>query len=502
MRYGQLSFPISYDDNGYFIDALRRLRVWVDGGLLGSLHDFRVSPPHSPFSSYWIGTAFALLGVYDWAPAALNVLLALAVLVAVLYECRKLHTSLAVAICIAVLAWPVMGFLVIESRPDIVCGALTAYGVVLIAGQPWLNSGWRHQVGASALIGLAVLTKPTISPVTLAVYGLAVCGATAIDLLRARRAGARASIIPANVTSAAVVLLFCAVYSRSGWAEIIQYIRYTTADTAKDAWMLKADFKTQALYYVTGIGGNATMGVWLPVTLIAGVTAFSAGVARGYRFAYDRLALVALVSLALYVLVSITEFKSIFLGVVVSWLFLIFFVRSAAFLADALERRRLNRYIPAALLVIIAAVTFVPHWKAKTETVMAYPMTVAKQKREMVERIASIVADTSVTTPTVVFAGTGDSFNSATFLLELIARHDMDANMVEMPDHAAGVPTVIKKATYVVACSGCKDLTAWLPSNVSIQPTIDAVSASPDFEQVLTMPEVSGGTAIVYRRVR
>src|SRR5665213_1785946 len=69
---GRLSRTPTYDDISYFIDALHRLPVVYGQSVLGWIHDYVHTPPHSPFSTYVALASYMLFGIKDWAPYALN----------------------------------------------------------------------------------------------------------------------------------------------------------------------------------------------------------------------------------------------------------------------------------------------------------------------------------------------------------------------------------------------------------------------------------------------
>jgi len=72
LRQGQLSVPTTYDDISYFVDAARRLQTLYDSGLPAFLATFVSEPPHAPLATLVSLSAFALMGLRDWAPAIIN----------------------------------------------------------------------------------------------------------------------------------------------------------------------------------------------------------------------------------------------------------------------------------------------------------------------------------------------------------------------------------------------------------------------------------------------
>src|SRR5438046_954623 len=72
LREGRLSLPATYDDVSYFEDAARRLQAIYDDGVAAWFLDLFRIPPHTPFGTLIPFFGFALFGMHDWAPAAIN----------------------------------------------------------------------------------------------------------------------------------------------------------------------------------------------------------------------------------------------------------------------------------------------------------------------------------------------------------------------------------------------------------------------------------------------
>ena len=82
--YGRLAMPPPYDDVSYFVDALERMRIFLDQGFFGLLQNLISSPPHAPYSTIAALLAFLFGGPYLAGPYYMNAL-AMAVLTGALF---------------------------------------------------------------------------------------------------------------------------------------------------------------------------------------------------------------------------------------------------------------------------------------------------------------------------------------------------------------------------------------------------------------------------------
>src|SRR5258708_14132814 len=93
--YGRLAMPPVYDDVSSFVDALERMRIFLDQGLSGLLRNLISSPPHAPYSTIAALLAFLFGGPFPAGPYYMNAV-SMAVLTGMLFwlfRVRSLSTA-------------------------------------------------------------------------------------------------------------------------------------------------------------------------------------------------------------------------------------------------------------------------------------------------------------------------------------------------------------------------------------------------------------------------
>lgn len=107
LHSGALSLPATYDDVGYFNDALQRLELLYRHGATALLKNFWTNPPHAPLTTGLAMLGFSLLGRHAWAADAMNALpLALILRLMLGSACRTLPLSSALPLVVAFLGFP------------------------------------------------------------------------------------------------------------------------------------------------------------------------------------------------------------------------------------------------------------------------------------------------------------------------------------------------------------------------------------------------------------
>jgi hypothetical protein len=368
---GALSLPVTYDDVGYFNDALARLEVLYRDGGWAFLKGLWSNPPHAPSQTLLALVGFGLLGPRRWAPDLMNAVpLALFVRILLHYATRTLALSTATLVAAAFLGFPLLGLLILECRPDMLCALLTAAGALIVVADPRWREGDRIALAtAVALFVGALLTKPTLAPVTAVVFGVAAIAAVGLqsksrdDVKRI----ARLAIICGGVSVVVVLPYYAAVIQR-----LYEYITVNAFGSQASIWAKNSATPNPAVYYLTGPGGKAALGTpWLS---LGGVLAVAAA---PVWLLHLRVALsVCLVALVAYAAVTVPDFKSPFIGVIVSALLLgIMAIFSVAILSRLPRQAALAG---ALALVFFSAATwrpvmpiwyaFVPATQSKTFT--------------------------------------------------------------------------------------------------------------------------------------
>ena len=272
-RHGRLITVPLYDDVGYFADAAERVEVFYDGGLSGLRWMYADRPPHSPFETAMAMCGFLLFGFHDWAPYAMNSLLALGYFLAADRWLRGARLS-AKLICLAIVALiPFVGMAVEEFRPDHAVALFTSIGVFLIVSEPFVNGPRKRQLAAGAWLGLAMLTKPPVFPQTL-VLGFAAMGLATLSgwIIAYEDFHARSRVIVRAVGGAVLIpfILIPLPHYIHDRHHIGDYIHEILWGHFKQSYALEGTGADHLLYYLTGHGGQLMLGrfLWLLTGII------------------------------------------------------------------------------------------------------------------------------------------------------------------------------------------------------------------------------------------
>lgn len=494
-RYGQLSVPATYDDIVYYVDAMNRLKGLYERGFTDLLSGLFADPPHSPVSTAVVMTAFATLGIHQWAPPVLNIVFIVIVLAMTDACLRKAGAVCRVLAAIAILTWPFFGFLVIETRPDFVAAIATAFGLTRLVGGRWVGSSRSHVALVVACMSVALLAKPSISPVTLSLFGFAMICATLIDpdSLSASRLGAS---IRWNLGVLAIVLLLIAPYYAVAGREIFDYIYLTTFGKEKGLWAYQLTFSQHLAYYFVGEGGLATMGPWV---YVAAITIIAATLRRVRSGSLDRRRAGAAVAVfvAAWLVVSIPAHKSPSLGAVVSALMLFAFCWGLADLLCACSRRL---GIALCTVIALAGITaFQWHWFHRTGgDLLRYGRTIApaaapgegSARRAAIDELVQRIAQARGTSPIVYFPVFTQYLNSD-ILKFAFQTHDLPVTVVDQ--HRSGQraehDAMLDLATHVVLFDPQDpDVMRWLPSYALYPKLREDILASGGFRRTGRIP--------------
>ena len=132
-RAGRLLIGPFYDDLGYFLDAIARLRHFDDSGVWSWVREWAERPPHSPSHTILAAVSYATLGTYDWAPYVGNGLVVLVLLLGVDWLQAGASMTQRPLVATFVLTVPMAQIAVSDFRPDVLAGITTALGDVIVA---------------------------------------------------------------------------------------------------------------------------------------------------------------------------------------------------------------------------------------------------------------------------------------------------------------------------------------------------------------------------------
>ncbi|MEJ8847069.1 hypothetical protein [Variovorax rhizosphaerae] len=382
LHSGSLSVPVSYDDVGYFNDALARLEVlYLDGGK-AFLKQFWTNPPHAPLQTLLALLGFGVFGPAPWAADAMNALpLAIVLRLFLEFACRSLPLPVAALAGTAFLGYPLLGLFVLEFRPDMMCALLTSIGALIVVADPRWREGRRVTLGTTvALFVGALLAKPTLAPVTVAVFGAAFFAA--VTLHSNSRTEAKKIVRIAFVCGALGVLIVLPYYVAI-LPHLIDYISVNALGINAHLWRANLSWSNHALYYLTGAGGLIAIGrAWL----VLGCTIMILTLPLAIRFHRTTLA-IFLVALMAYAGVTVPAMKSPFLGVIVS-AFLLCII--AILVVQILKRLPRQFLLVAALgLLTFSALT----WRPVALILNTFGRPATGMQAEQYTRIYSQTAD-------------------------------------------------------------------------------------------------------------
>lgn len=507
MRQGFLAVPVLPDDIGYFAEAARVVQLFYDRGAVAVLRELVVAPPHSPLALAVPFTAYLLFGMQYWAAAALNigwVVLLLCGLRIHLAE-RRWYEYLSVAA--GVLAWPIAGFLVVESRPDVVYGVLLALATLYVLSSAGSLSTPRGMLSGALLFAAAFLAKPSALPLTLALMGTAMLFATLRDASAVPAQGTRlANLVPA-LRLAGVTALLTAPYFALAGASTLRYIWSTTFGAEKEIWSLDLSVRQHLLYYVSGPGGRSIYGAWLLVTGLLGTAALLIAWRRGWRPGWREMGVLAAIAIT-YAVLTATGHKSIYFGFTLGGFALLLFVAACRYLfaaGDASPQPRLRGGILAALLMATAAWLFHWHWYHRSGGAPSIqPAAEARARHDLVERLADAIAPVEGSRVDVFMPTATGYLNQATLRFELLRRRQPFDSMRDLhrSNDLAAHRALIDGSTHVVLHDPADpQLIAYLPSTALLGELHALLEASPDFRRIALIPGAPGeGSVSVYAK--
>ena len=447
MRQGRLSLPATYDDVGYFNDAARRLQILYDDGVISCLASLIHNPPHSPFATLVPFLGFSLFGIKDWAPAAVNVIWVALLLYFIRLVIPEVSRWAYAIVAASTLAWPLTGIMVVECRPDIYAALLMVMGVVQTFRAPFLHATTRHIALVAVLFGAALLAKPSMSPVTLLVYGASISIAIAIESrgsLDRRFISVAALRISQCLAITAVVV---ALYFVFAWRHTYHYI-FTVMVSQNELWNLHLSAFDAAGYYLWGSGGLVMMGVWFWITIALVLVDVVLGLLTRRPSDGSKTGLI-IVFLFAYALVSIPSVKSPYLGSVVSIFFMTFYVLACSgIIGSLLQLKNYGRWVAvgfcAGLLLTSAAVFDWAWWPLGTISHLT-----ATRRHEIIQRLADYIEAGGDKAPTVFFPVITQFVNGNTLQFELQKRRVKNAN-IEQLHSLDGQRDALAAADYVV----------------------------------------------------
>ena len=504
---GKLGHPATYDDSMYFVDGLERVHALYDYGPLQLLEGWWKSPPHSPWSTLVAVSGFALLGVQAWAPsvaASVVLIVALAVLVIVT---RHLSISHAVLIAIAGLTWPIVSYLVIDIRPDMVWGLSVAAFCATVSGGATRALTRPVAFWAGALLAFALLAKTSTFPVTLAVAG-AVCCATLVARLRSDPASSRAHLRILLLVAIVAAALTAPHYLTAG-RRILLYIYQNMFGDYAHIWRLPLDARGHLLYHLTGWGGATMMGAWLWLTIATFALFVLAIVRRGDRDMAWGSACYGVGVVVAFMAVTLPAHKSHFLGAIFPAMLLLGWISMTIYLVDTLEGVRRGRMWSLVLLVLLAGAgvaTFRSNSTIEFGVPDADRFADMRQRHADIQSIFAALERNDITSGRVFFAASATYLNATTLRYYALARR-LDGmefhDEVLLADSGSALARASQSSAVLVFTADFDEVGRQLPSSNPTRLTeiLKAVESDQQFRLATTIRAHRGtGEARLYLR--
>ncbi len=505
---GWLAAPPTYDDIAYFVDAQSRLDTWSTAGTRQMISDALSDPPHSPWSTGVAAVAFMVAGPQEWAPAALNGVLVLGLLLLLAWRGRDLPIGWLLVIGAFLLTWPITGQAVVNSRPDIACGLVTAVTALVVATSPWVGAGRRWHYLAGAGLGVALLIKPTVSPVTLAVVLTAMAATTATDVVQGHPWRRWRPIAGAWGRCLAVALAIALPYYAVAHRNVIDYVRRNTFGELAEVWRLDLGLAEHARYYLTGTGGRFMLDAWLYLWLGLAVATLVVAVARRDAPALGRLPAAVAVFVVSYALVTVPAHKNQFLGALLPSLMLVSAMQMMLYLARVIRgtsatRLRyagavaLSSLTLAGLVLVRPPASFAP-WHPM-------PLDTISEHRALLDDVRQDIEDGGAGPAHVVFTNIGPYLNPP--LLEFRSEpergrelHAVDLAMSTDPND---LEIQLDVATDVlVFTQDNPSALQWVPAAADQQRVLDRLTDHPAYYLSSVHGTPGGGELFLFRPAR
>jgi|GEM_PF-1705831 len=312
--FGRLSVSITYDDVNYFNDALWRLNRLYTEGVAGFFRSFSERPMHSPLSTCAAMSGFIIFGIKDWAPYAVNAFFVYISLFIVDRIVRNGSVWTRCAATLFTLSVPFIGMSVHEFRPDLPAGLLTAAAVFfLLVPDLTKKTGWKKHAFCGLLFGLALLSKPSIFPLTLFHMGTALLFAAFKEVFIAKTIRWYDVLLKKWSVCLFTALIIFFPHIFLSHEHYKSYIFDNTFGADSFIWKYRGDFFQHLLYYLTGIGGEILIGrhlVLFAIVLVTGwIGCLSNKEKRGDCFSAGFLFVLLIIS---YLAIASIEMKSFF----------------------------------------------------------------------------------------------------------------------------------------------------------------------------------------------
>jgi hypothetical protein len=295
---GRLSIPPYYDDVSYLYWSQSVLHAAPHQSIFATA--YQMLNQHSPLTTLFGVIGYSFIKAGDIGPYVAGASHLVLFLFACLLLLRRLPAMAIIGIACAIGSIPALSNFVTNFRPEPAWASLTSVSVIAFFALDIYQRSRIKQIGLGLLVGLAVVSKPSISPMTIVVLGAAFLASGLAQYREKRICGSSPSLrdlaIGAATVLAAALLVIVPIGAIIG-REIYHYIVWVMWDIPEEVSSHEG-FVGKFLFYSFGYGGKAMLGPALPVLLAIWALGFV------YAAVWRPSALTRIFSLFVVVLVS------------------------------------------------------------------------------------------------------------------------------------------------------------------------------------------------------
>lgn len=493
MLHGRLSGMPMYDDVVYFVDGMNRLSIYERDGWSGVSRDFVANPPHSPYSTSLAFICFLVFGKHDWAPYIGNTLIVVGTLGYVIALNRRVPgwgAALGVGVMLGV---PILGLSMHEFRPDLACALVTAILLCEITFTNSNNRTWQRSILLGGLLGLALVIKPSVCPVTFLLTGGTFFINFCADLIDPTRkiSWQRTLLFPVSVILFG--LLFYTPYLIIAHEHIFDYIYTNVFGTNRKFNVTQGTWWEHFIYYFNGYAGKWGLGEarWLLAAWsMLGLLFVGGGILSGRRSTLIRLGCVVA---ACFMLPTLNAVKQPYFGSVFYYTLTFMGIVSMGML---IERFNSHQWLKGGLIAL--ALSMIIYDGSKVD--VGHTWFGDNNDAGSVQRAICKAVDSVATDRCHVFLTTTGCISTPMMSFDLLRAGHRDVSVYEWSyEPNLDVDRVITESDIVIASEpGSGMVTTIFPSAKKQSSTLDFTRDSGRFTEIAAIPTKSGAKFFVF----
>ena len=268
-RLHSAPFP---DDVNWLLDGIGMRDALRSGGVAGLFHFVSTTGTLQPYSMV-AAIGFALFGIVDWVPYAMNAWLVFSLLL--FLEIARQRAGLPLRDwflgAAVALSFPCSGYSVISFVGDHPGGLFLAIGAMaFLNGWPSSESRLESWFGTLAWV-FAFYSKGTLFPETLAVLLATAAIGCALAIRESREVRSPATLMRVWAIRALVVLPVVLPYYAIVARPLYNYLYINNYGAFRQIWAFRGSLSESLLFYLTGFSGEMMLGhaLYLALALIA-----------------------------------------------------------------------------------------------------------------------------------------------------------------------------------------------------------------------------------------